>query len=98
MNLYRQLIVISVLLPAGFSSGALSQEKLQMEGTSIIGNKELPNVLYILPWKSTEQFNIENPPITSIMDQKLKPIKRKAFRRRVNYYEATVSAASKKDK
>jgi hypothetical protein len=36
-----------------------AQEKLQMEGTEITGNKELPKVLYIVPWKSIERFDIK---------------------------------------
>lgn len=97
MNLNKQLIIILLLLPLGFTGDALSQDKLEMEGTAIIGNKELPNVLYIVPWKSAKRFNIESPPITSIMDQKLVPLNRKAFRRRINYYQATVSAAANQD-
>lgn len=27
------------------------QARLDMQGTSIIGDRELPNVLYIVPWK-----------------------------------------------
>lgn len=57
-----------------------------MEGTEIIGNKELPRVLYIVPWKSVEPFEILSPPIVSIMDQKLVPIERAAFRRKINYH------------
>ena len=45
-----------------------------MEGTEITGNKELPKVLYIVPWKSVERFDIESPPIDSIMEQKLAPL------------------------
>jgi len=97
MILNKQLIIILLLLPLVFTGDALSQDKLEMEGTAIIGNKELPNVLYIVPWKSAERFDIESPAITSIMDQKLVPLKREAFRRRVNYYHATVSAAANQD-
>lgn len=97
MNLNKQLIIILLLLPLGYTGNTMSQDKLKMEGTAIIGNKELPNVLYIVPWKSVERFNIEGPPIASIMDQKLVPLKRKAFRRRINYYQPTVSTATIQD-
>lgn len=74
-----------------------AQEKLQMEGTEIIGNKELPRVLYIVPWKTVERFEITTPPITSILDQKLGPIDRPSFRRKIHYHDAIVSKAERID-
>jgi len=70
-----------------------AQEKLQMEGTEITGNKELPRVLYIVPWKSIERFELKSPPIISIMDQKLTPIDRASFKRTIHYHDAIFSKA-----
>ena len=64
-----------------------------MEGTEITGTKELPRVLYIVPWKSVERFEIESPPITSIMDEKLTPIERASFKRTIHYHDAIFSKA-----
>ena len=75
------------------STAARAQESLQLEGTEITGNKELPMVLYIVPWKSVEKFEIESPEITSIMDQKLQPIERAAFKRTIDYHQAIYSKA-----
>ena len=71
----------------------MAQERLEMEGTEIIGNKELPRVLYIVPWKSVERFELTSPPIISVMDQKLSPIERAAFKRKINYYNAIFTQA-----
>ncbi len=70
-----------------------AQERLQMEGTEITGNRELPKVLYIVPWKSAERFEISSPPITSILDQKLTPIDRASFKRTIHYHDAIISKA-----
>ncbi|MCP3687176.1 MAG: hypothetical protein GY784_02075 [Gammaproteobacteria bacterium] len=70
------------------STSLASQEILEMEGTSIIGNKELPNVLYIVPWKPAPKIDIPTPAIVSILDQPLKTIERNAFRRQVKYHQA----------
>lgn len=67
-----------------------------MEGTEIIGNKELPQVLYIVPWKSVERFEITSPPIISIMEQPLTPIDRAAFKRQIHYHNAIFSGAKAK--
>ncbi len=71
-----------------------AQERLELEGTEIIGNKELPKVLYIVPWKSVERFEIETPPINSIMEQRLTPISRAAFKRKIHYHDAIFSQAT----
>ncbi len=63
------------------------EERLNMEGTAIIGNRELPKVLYIVPWKPAARIDIPSPPITSILDQPLKPIERNTFRRQVRYHQ-----------
>ncbi len=76
------------------SAAASAQDRLELEGTEIIGNKELPKVLYIVPWKSVERFDIETPPINSIMDQRLTPISRAAFKRNIHYHEAIFSKAT----
>jgi hypothetical protein len=70
-----------------------AQERLQMQGTEITGNKELPNVLYIVPWKSTERFDISSSPIVSIMEQKLTPIDRASFKRTIHYHDAIFATA-----
>ena len=65
-----------------------------MEGTAIIGNKELPKVLYIVPWKPAQRVDIPTPPITSILDQPLQTIERNAFRRQVKYHQAVFPEAT----
>ena len=87
----KLLLLILPVFAISMSAGVQAQERLQMEGTEITGNKELPRVLYIVPWKMAERFEIESPPITSIMESKLKPLDRPAFRRTIHYHEAIFS-------
>ena len=68
-----------------------------MEGTEIVGNKELPRVLYIVPWKSVERVEIKTPPITSIMDQQLSRLDRAAFKRSIHYHDAIFLKAERID-
>ena len=79
----RLPIVLGLLL---LPAAGIAQERLEMEGTAIIGNKELPKILYIVPWKSAETIAMDAPEYDSVLDQALKPIDRDSFRRRVNYY------------
>ncbi len=90
----KKLLPGLILIVAAVGSAELrAQQNLQMEGTEITGNRELPMVLYIVPWKSVQRFEIETPPITSIMDQKLAPLDRAAFKRTINYHDAIYSKA-----
>lgn len=78
------------------SSVVCAQQRLNMEGTSIIGNKELPNVLYIVPWKSPEPVNLETPPFESVLDNVLQPIDRTTFKQQVKYYNELYPATANK--
>jgi hypothetical protein len=94
MKTIKYLKIISMLLPIFVTASVMAQQRLEMEGTAIIGNKELPKVLYIVPWKSTETVNFPSPPIESIMDQALKPLDRNAFRRQIRYHAAIFSTST----
>ena len=74
------------LLMLLLSAVAPAQQRLDMEGTAIIGNKELPNVLYIVPWKSPKPVSLTAPPINSVLDEILQPVERSTFRQQVNYH------------
>jgi hypothetical protein len=86
MKQYRY--AIALLLGASILSGAQAEERLEMEGTAIIGNQELPKVLYIVPWKSSELPDLSEPPLQSLIDDALAPVDREEFRREVLYHDA----------
>ncbi len=65
-----------------------AEDRLNLDGTAIIGNQELPKVLYIVPWKKSEVPDMNQPPLESLIDEALQPIDREVFRRQVNYYHA----------
>lgn len=62
-------------------------ERIIMQGTAIIGNQELPKILYIVPWKKSELPDLSEPPLSSLIDDALNPIDRNVFRRQVEYYQ-----------
>lgn len=63
-------------------------ERLNMEGTKIRGNQELPKVLYIVPWQEAEVPNLSQPPLQSLIDEALTPVDREVFQRKIRYYDA----------
>ena len=78
--------ILPLLICMTSVTAAWAQERLEMEGTAIIGNKELPKVLYIVPWKSAERISLSTPPYTSVLDEPLQPLERPTFKRQVKYY------------
>lgn len=63
-------------------------DRLELETTSITGNRELPKVMYIVPWKKADLGDLSGKPARSLIDEVLAPVDRDVFRREVNYYEA----------
>jgi hypothetical protein len=86
MKLLR--FAITMLFSIGILFGVQAEERLEMEGTAIIGNQELPKVLYIVPWKSSELPDLSEPPLQSLIDDALAPVDREEFRREVLYHDA----------
>ena len=84
-------LAVFVCFAAAITALAEAQERIQMEGVEIIGSQELPRVLYIVPWQTAERFEIDSPPISSIMERRLMPLEPAAFRRKVYYHEAIFS-------
>ena len=65
------------------ASGA--DDRATIDRTQIIGNRELPKVLYIVPWKKPAAGELSGPPAESVLDEALAPIDRDVFRRQVHY-------------
>ncbi len=72
---------------------ALADDRTDLEGSKIIGNRELPKVLYIVPWKKPVPGETSPHPPRSVLDEALAPIDRDVFRRQMSY-DAQVQAAA----
>lgn len=84
----KKIQFFSVLFVSFFLSLSLNAEdKIKLKGTSIVGNKELPKMLYIVPWKSAELPDMNAPPIESLIDEALSPVNRYNFKRKIRYYQ-----------
>lgn len=69
------------------TTGVWAEDSVELEGTSIIGNRELPKILYIVPWKKPDPDSLIGRPVTSLLDEVLGAVDRDVFRRQVEYYE-----------
>jgi hypothetical protein len=65
-----------------------AKDRLDLDTTQITGNRELPKVLYIVPWRSAELGDLVGRPVNSLLDEVLEPVDRDVFRRQNRYFEA----------
>jgi hypothetical protein len=68
--------------------GAKGADRVELETTEITGNRELPKVLYIVPWKRSDLGDLVGKPANSLLDEVLQPIDRDVFLRENRYYDA----------
>lgn len=77
-------IFSAALLAAGHSS---AQEEIDLEGARLFGNRDLPNITYVVPWKEENFEALDVQPVGNLFDEALKPLDRDVFIREVEYYE-----------
>lgn len=70
------------------AKGGRAMDRLDLETTEITGNRELPKVLYIVPWKRSDLGDLIGKPVNSLLDEVLEPVDRDVFRRENRYYRA----------
>lgn len=69
-------------------------DRLQLDSTAITGNRELPKVMSIVPWKAAEPPGGPDRPMGSLVDEVLSPLDRDEFRREITYYRDLTSQSS----
>lgn len=65
-----------------------TMDHLELDPTSITGNRELPKVMVIVPWKRAELGELNGKPANSLLNEVLEPVDREVFRRELRYFEA----------
>jgi hypothetical protein len=83
-----------VVAPVQTASAGKDQralDRLQLDPTAITGNRELPKVMSIVPWKSAEPPGGPDRPMGSLIDEVLAPVDRAEFLREVTYFRDLTS-------
>jgi hypothetical protein len=74
-----------LLLAATCLAPAVAQDRADIDRTQVIGNRELPKVLYIVPWKKPLPGDLSGRPVVSVLDEALAAVDRDVFRRQIRY-------------
>lgn len=94
MTFDRIVFLALTVSTAWGAAPALSQDRADIDRTQIIGNRELPKVLYIVPWKKPIPGELSSRPVVSVVDEALAPIDRDVFRRHMQYEAMTRAQAT----
>jgi hypothetical protein len=78
---------------AAVPQAVIRSDRLNLDTTVVTGNRELPKVLYIVPWKKSDLGELPSQPFNTLLDEALAPVDRDVFRREVTYYGAVSGAA-----
>ncbi|WP_455365931.1 hypothetical protein [Kaarinaea lacus] len=69
-----------------FSGQALSADRLELDDTAIIGSRELPKVLYIVPWKKSRIGTLAGVSEKGSFKESMTALDRDVFLRELDYY------------
>lgn len=64
----------------------VDDEVKQLSGISIIGNKEAPKSLYIVPWQNSE-VGVATSLRSGLLDDSMRPVDKEVFLRELDFYE-----------
>jgi hypothetical protein len=78
------LWMLAVLF-GGVVHAAREGVRVDMEGTAIIGDNELPKVLYVVPWKDRKASDVTGPLVSLPPDAAIAPVLPEEFRRRLRF-------------
>ncbi len=81
--LLLQVLVLNNVL-AGESKTDV--EVKELSGISIIGNKEAPKSLYIVPWQNSE-VGVATSLNSGLLDNSMRPVDKEVFLRELDFYE-----------
>jgi hypothetical protein len=74
----------------------LTADRTELERTAIVGNRELPKVLYIVPWKKPGSAPLRGRPPGGVLDEAPHAIDREVLRRQLRL-QAQLQARTRTD-
>ncbi len=69
-------------------NNVFAADRIELDATAIQGSRELPKILYIVPWKSARLGLLQGGAGSSSFDTTFEALDRDVFRRQIEYYGA----------
>ena len=84
--LYCLVMQASTLQNVFAEDNKVDTEVKELSGISIIGNKEAPKSLYIVPWQNSE-VGVATSLRSGLLDDSMRPVDKEVFLRELDFYE-----------
>ncbi|MBD3645535.1 hypothetical protein [Alcanivorax sp.] len=91
MRYFHALFLVVLVMPllANAEEGKGNDDEAKMiSGMSVLGNKDAPKSLYIVPWKSSE-IGVETDLTSSLLDEEMVPVDKPVFMRELDFYQVS---------
>lgn len=79
-------LFFSILLMALLSLNTFAADRIELDETAIQGSRELPKILYVVPWKSMRLGLLQGGAGSDSFDTAFEALDRNIFRRQVEYF------------
>ena len=82
------MVLVLLVLPVAVNAEEqkVDTEVKELSGISIIGNKEAPKSLYIVPWQNSE-VGVATSLSSGLLDDSMRPVDKEVFLRELDFYE-----------
>ncbi len=90
----RSFFLVCCLLLALLPLGAFAADRIELDETAIQGSRELPKILYVIPWKSARLGLLQGGAGSNSFDTAFEALDRDVFRRQVEYYDRLYGAGA----
>ncbi len=82
----NMVLIWLMLLTVAIAEKRVDTEVKELSGISIIGNKEAPKSLYIVPWQNSE-VGVATSLNSGLFDDSMRPVDKEVFLRELDFYE-----------
>jgi len=84
----KSILSTGTLIALSLLAGQTQAEiRLDLDATSIIGNREVPRIVYLLAWRDAPKGDILEQSLETKHNTEIGPIDRDVFQRKISYYE-----------
>jgi len=84
-NLACLVLFLSAITAVFAEENKTDIEVKELSGISIIGNKEAPKSLYIVPWQNSE-VGVATSLSSGLLDDSMRPVDKEVFLRELDFY------------
>jgi len=87
MHIVCKQVCIAIAAFFVMTGASFAADRMKLDETSIVGTRELPKVLYIVPWKDSNVGLLAGAAKPGRYDAGMTPVERDTYAREIEYFE-----------